>query len=233
MAKIYQIGILPAFLNGIYEGDISFEYIQTVSNFGLGTVNGLKGELVALDGVFYQIDEFGKASLVNPKNSTPFALVSQFDVYKTLPLENIQSLNNLKQTLLNFMETQNIFYMFRIDGIFTDMHIRSENCKYTTHQSLGELLPAIQKKQTLKKTEGTLVGSFCPSYSKSLTIENFHFHYINQERTLGGHVFDLDLEKAKVQMQKSHELMVHAFQTTDFYQCDLEVDITSELKKIE
>ncbi len=233
MAKIYQVGVLPAFLNGVYWGDITFETIQKMGNFGLGTVNGMKGELVALDGEFYQMDEFGKASKVNPTNATPFIVVSQFQPDKTLELKNISSLKDLGQKLLSEMETPNIFYMFRIDGVFTNMHIRSENCQFLTKKPLGELLPAIQKKQTLEHSEGTLVVSFCPSYSKGLTIGNFHFHYINQERTLGGHVFDLKLEIAQVQIQKIHEIQIQLFKTEDFYQCDIGVDIESALKKIE
>ena len=166
-------------------------------------------------------------------NVGPFALVSQFEPYKTLPLQNISSLKDLNQKIAAEMETPNLFYMFRIDGLFTNMHLRSENCQYITHQHLGALLPAIQKKQTLAQTEGTLVVSFCPSYSKSLTIENFHYHYINKERTLGGHVFDLNLVQAQLQMQKSHALMIQVFETADFYQCNLDVDIPAELKKIE
>ena len=233
MAKIYQFGILPAFLNGIYEGDVPFEHIQKLGNFGLGTVNGLKGELIALDGEFYQMDELGQASKVNPKNATPFALVSQFEPYKTFLIQNIPTLKELNQKIVAEMETTNIFYMLRIDGIFTNVHLRSENCQYVTHHPLGDLLPAIQKKQTLLISEGTLVVSFCPSYSKSLTIENFHYHYINKERTLGGHVFDLNLVQAQLQMQKSHEFMLQVFETDDFYQCNLDVDIPAVLKKIE
>lgn len=233
MAKIYQVGVLPAFLNGVYEGDVTFEQIQKLGNFGLGTVNGLKGELLALDGEFYQMDQLGKASKVNPKNATPFALVSQFVAYKTLQLQNIQSLNELNQKLLSEMDSPNIFYMFRIDGVFRELRIRSENCEYINHRRLGELLPVIQKKQTLAQSEGTLVASFCPAYCRSFTIENFHYHYINRERTLGGHVFDLKLEQAQLQMQKSHEFMVQLFQTDDFYKCSMDVDIATELKKIE
>lgn len=233
MAKIYQIGVLPAFLNGIYEGDVSFEQIQKLGDFGLGAVNQLKGELVGLDGEFYQMDEWGKASKVNPQNTTPFALVSQFIVYKKLRLHNIQSLEDLTKKILSVMETPNIFYMFRIDGVFKDLHIRNESCQFITHQPLGELLPKIQKKQTLEESEGTLVASFCPSYCRSFTIENFHFHYINKERTLGGHVFNLKLEQAELQMQKSHEFMIQVFQTDDFYKCSMDVDIPTELKKIE
>jgi len=62
---------------------------------------------------------------------------------------------------------------------------------------------------------------------------NFHYHYINKERTLGGHVFDLNLVQAQLQMQKSHEFMLQVFETDDFYQCNLDVDIPAVLKKIE
>ena len=232
MAKIYQIGVLPAFLNGLYEGDISFESIQKKGNFGLGTVNGLKGELVAVDGEFYQMDECGKASIVNPKNATPFALVSQFKADKIIKLQKINSMQNLCQKLLSEMETPNIFYMFRIDGCFKNLNIRSENCQFSTNQRLGELLPAIQKKQTLKYAEGTLVGSFCPSYSQSFTIVNFHFHFINQERTLGGHVFDLIIEQAQCQIQKIHAFEIQVFKTSDFYQSDMLFENEPVLKKI-
>lgn len=233
MVKIYQIGVLPAFMNGIYEGDIPFKKIEKLGDLGLGTVNGLKGELVVLDGDYYQMDESGRASKVNPLDATPFTIVTKLTLFKTVSLEHINNLDEVSKCIEKVMDTPNVFYMFRIDGVFSDVHLRSEHCEMMTHQPLYELLPSIQKKFTLEKSEGTIVGTFCPAYSAGFTIQNFHYHYINRDRTFGGHVFDVKIEHAILKLQKSHEFDLQVFQTPDFYQCSLDVDMQAALKKVE
>ena len=48
-------------------------------NFGLGTLNGLDGEVVILDGQPYQQGAEGASVLVDPSAQTPFMCTTSFD----------------------------------------------------------------------------------------------------------------------------------------------------------
>ena len=58
---LYQTSTINALLNGVYDGEVTFQELKEHGNFGLGTVDALDGEMIALDGKFYQIKTDGKA----------------------------------------------------------------------------------------------------------------------------------------------------------------------------
>jgi len=75
---VYQIGTIRSLLTGVYEGDLRFDELAHYGDFGLGTFDGVSGEMVALDGHFYRIDAEGRAHAVDPEMKTPFAVVAHF-----------------------------------------------------------------------------------------------------------------------------------------------------------
>ena len=52
---------------------------RQTADFGLGTLDALDGEMVALDGGFYQIRADGRAYAVDGQKKTPFAVVTFFE----------------------------------------------------------------------------------------------------------------------------------------------------------
>lgn len=49
MAVFFQVGALISFFQGMYNGDYSFADLAKQGNFGLGTLNGVDGEVIAID----------------------------------------------------------------------------------------------------------------------------------------------------------------------------------------
>ena len=47
---LFQASTIGALLEGAYEGDLSFAELAEHGDLGLGTLNGLDGEMIALDG---------------------------------------------------------------------------------------------------------------------------------------------------------------------------------------
>ena len=56
---LFQASTIGALLDGAYEGDLSFAELAEHGDLGLGTLNGLDGEMIALDGRFYRADVEG------------------------------------------------------------------------------------------------------------------------------------------------------------------------------
>ena len=58
---LVQVSTIDAILNGLYEGMTDFKTLQTYGDFGIGTFVGLDGEMISLDGRFYQVKADGIA----------------------------------------------------------------------------------------------------------------------------------------------------------------------------
>lgn len=57
---LFQTSTIEALLGGNYDGDVTFAELGARGDFGLGTLDALDGEMVALDGAFYQIKAGGR-----------------------------------------------------------------------------------------------------------------------------------------------------------------------------
>ena len=52
---LFQVSTIDALLEGVYDGDLTFEELKNQGDLGIGTFNALDGEMIGLDGEFYQI----------------------------------------------------------------------------------------------------------------------------------------------------------------------------------
>jgi len=68
---IFQIGVMSALLDGVYDGDLTLADLLAHGDFGLGTFDALDGELVALDGIPFQLRSDGTARQAAPEQITP------------------------------------------------------------------------------------------------------------------------------------------------------------------
>src|SRR5262245_45786207 len=71
--SIFQTSTLDALLDGAYEGDVTFAELARQGDFGIGTLQGLDGEMIALDGDFFVARVDGRVSPVPAETKTPFA----------------------------------------------------------------------------------------------------------------------------------------------------------------
>src|SRR3990167_3545524 len=198
MTTFYQAGLILGMLQGVYDGDVSFKTVAEHGDTGLGTLNGVDGEMIAVDGTFYRVDVNGVASVIGDSALTPFSVVAKFQPTIAVPVEHIATIQDLNAVLDKHLPTKNIFYMIRIEGQFAWLSVRSESCQTGSRKPLAETLPKLQKTYELKNMAGSVVPTCPPSYSAGFTIPGYHHHFIDQARTTGGHVFDLRLTSGKV-----------------------------------
>ncbi len=76
--KLFQVSLLQALSQGDYEGHLSISDLKKHGDIGLGTFDGLDGELIMLDGIVYRASADGSVSVVE-EDTTPFACVSFMD----------------------------------------------------------------------------------------------------------------------------------------------------------
>lgn len=233
MTVFYQAGLFIGMLQGVYEGDVDFKTLAKHGDFGLGTFDGVDGELVAVNGKFFRIDADGVATIIAPEKKTPFAVVSKFQKTTAFTIENINSLADLSKVLDNHISTPNIFYMLRIDAELEWIKLRSESCQTPPYRPLADTLPQLQRSFELAHSSGILVISRCPAYSAAFTIPNYHYHYITNDETTGGHVFDLKLKTGKVMINAIREFNMILMNNETFDKADLKIDIQAAIAKIE
>jgi acetolactate decarboxylase len=233
MSTFFQVGTLAGFLQGIYDGDVEFAELAKHGNFGLGTVNGVDGEMIAVDGEFYRVDSKGIASIIPPSQCTPFAVVNEFKTVPSFAINNIPNMKTLNALLDEKITTHNIFYMIRIDGEMEWMHLRSESCQVREYRPLAETLPELQTNFELTNSVGTLVVTRCPNYSGGITIPGYHYHYLDDKRSTGGHVFDLKIKSAQVMINPLRKFTMAINTTAEFDNAKLEIEAMAALQKIE
>jgi len=190
---LYQVSTLDALMAGLYDGVQSIGELSRHGDFGLGTFDALDGEMVVLDGRFYQVRFDGTTTRVNKRFTTPFACVTFFDKDLTIPLTVPHDWGRIQGVLDGALSSRNAFHAIRIDGTFLFVKTRSvprQEKPYT--RKLAEIA-AEQSVFEMRNITGTIVGFFCPYYSKGANLPGFHLHFISQDRTQGGHVLEASL----------------------------------------
>lgn len=193
----FQAGVLTALMEGVFEGDTTFADLGKHGDMGIGTFNGLDGEMAAVDGVFYRIKLDGTATPALGGDTTPFATVARFSPDKKIMLGPVDGFKALTAQLDKELPTQNIVYAVRIDGLFTHVKARSVPGYQRPYPKLTDIVKT-QSHLPYENVEGTLVGFRFPEYAKGVNVSGWHLHFLTKDRKRGGHVLDIRFEKAVV-----------------------------------
>src|SRR4051812_5470448 len=162
---LYQVSTSTALVEGVYDGTVTIGDLKQRGNFGLGTFDDLDGEMVALDGGFYQVRGRGEVNLAADTTEVPFAVVTDFRAERTFTLGRISSLEDLAAQLDRQRATDNLFYAVRIGGHFSRIKARAIS-KTESGVPLIEAA-AHQVEYELADVAGTLVGFWTPIYART------------------------------------------------------------------
>jgi acetolactate decarboxylase len=175
-----QASNLTALMNGVYDGDMTFAQLKQRGDFGLGTLDMLDGELVALDGKFYQVKADGIVYPVAPNMKTPFAAVTFFKREQLFHLNGTLNYKLFRQVLDEKLLSLNLPYAIRIRSKFLYLKFRSVPKQNPPYQPLEQ---AIKNQVIFEKSNitGTLVGFRMPSYLTGGHLLDGEFQNINAE----------------------------------------------------
>lgn len=228
---VFQYSTIDALLAGLYEGDMTMAELARKGDFGLGTLNGIDGELVVLDGVGYHVSAGGAAVVAPGAAAIPFATVSFFGGDRTLDLGAIDSLAALNEAVAAGLPSKNVFWAIRIDGVFPSVKARAIPKQSPPYAPLAEV--AKQQVIVTLSGEGTLVGYYSPPFVKGVNVPGFHWHFLTADRARGGHVLDCSLNPATALLDELRTLTVRLPASTEFDGLDLSGDKTGELHAVE
>ncbi len=229
---LYQVSTIEALLDGQYDGQATLSQLAEHGDLGLGTFNGLDGEMIVLDGRFFQVRADGKAYAASPETRTPFAAVTRFQPKETYTLTDVASLDDLQQRLLEKLPGPNIFYALRVTGEFAYAKTRSVPRQTKPYPPLADVTKT-QPTFEFHDTAGTLVGFYCPAFAGKLNVPGFHLHLLTQDETAGGHLLNLRAAKLNVAVDATPGFFLALPAGEAFQQVDLGKDRSQELKRVE
>ena len=164
---LFQASTIGALLEGAFEGDVTFDELAEHGDLGLGTLNGLDGEMIAIDGGFYRADVDGYCEPIAPEARTPFAALAWFEPSFETELEARSSYADLLADLDRVAADPESSCALRIDGEFERILARSVPRQLPPYQTLTEVV-ADQHVFELTEVEGTVVGFRFPDYARGL-----------------------------------------------------------------
>ncbi len=204
---LFQTSTVDALLDGNYDGDVSFAELAERGDFGLGTLDALDGEMVALDGAFFRIGADGRAHLVEGRTKTPFAVVTVFEPGSYETLDATMDLTALCARVDELSGDTSVCCAIRVDGRFAYVRTRSVPRQRKPYPPLAEVVKN-QPVFELSDVRGSLVGFRFPDYAQGLNVAGYHFHFITADRSAGGHVLECRLDGGELRVDREAALRV-------------------------
>jgi acetolactate decarboxylase len=222
--QVTQISTYPALQMGLYDGDVTYAELARMGDFGIGTFDGMDGEMIALGGRFYQARSDGTVRQVESSLETPFATVTFLSAEKRLQTSGpFAAYDELKAYLATVAPPENRPYAIRVDGTFPTLLIRSIPKQSEPYPPLADVV-AQQTTWELKNLHGTLVGYWFPEYLSALNAPGYHLHFISDDRQIAGHVLECSLDAAVIAIEPLDRVTLQIPETPAFAEADFNGD---------
>ena len=224
---LFQVSTSGALVQGVYERAVSSNLLLNYGDFGLGTFENLDGEMVVLDGAIYQVRSDGKVTKIEKDVGTPFAVVTHFVADQDQMIQNASSFKDLTKICDRYRDSDNLFYAFRIDGLFGHVHTRA--MRETLEGLPLAKAAAIQPEFEFTGVDGTLVGIWAPQFSSALNIAGYHFHFLSEDRSKGGHLLECSGKHLRIRVERLNDFHLSLPESEEFLRADLTKDTSTDL----
>jgi len=202
---VFQASTIGALLEGAYEGDVTFAELAEHGDLGLGTLNALDGEMIAVDGRFFRADLAGTVHKIDSSARTPFAVLVWFSPTVEFEVQGALSQDELEARIDAALPAGTAACAVRVDGEFDTIRARSVGRQRPPYRPLGEVVKD-QQVFEVHDVRGTIVGFRFPDYSEGVEVSGYHLHFISEDRRRGGHVLDCNPRRAFVRLDPSTDL---------------------------
>ena len=214
---------MGALLDGIYDGDCSVEHLLTRGDFGVGTFNALDGEMLILEGTCYRLSSDGTVGATTPTQLTPFAVVTRFEAHVSHRIDEPHTAERLHDLLVALTPSDNYLYAYRIIGDFEFVRTRTVARQEQPYRRLVEVTKG-EPVQVFPKVTGDIVGFRTPVFQQGIGIAGDHAHFIDEDRTQGGHVLDFAVTRGTLEVCIGTDLHLELPTTVAFERADLDDD---------
>ncbi|MCP4150384.1 MAG: acetolactate decarboxylase [bacterium] len=229
----FQVSTATAVFEKVYDGEVSFGELKRYGNLGIGLVNSIDGEFLAVDGQYYQFKVDAGAHLLPDSTKTPTANITWFESEKSVVSDEPMDFDKFTKYLDTLTGTKNIFYAFRIEGLFKHVKTRSVPKQEKPYLPLLEVVKQ-NRIFEYNNQKGTAVGFWVPHFMTGLAVTGYHLHFITDDRKFGGHLLECSPENVKIDIENIYGFQVVLPEnTTEFDNAKLVRDIARDVKTVE
>lgn len=229
---IFQVGTFDALLKSNFEGSYTAGNLTREGDLGIGTLDALDGELILLDGTVYDVKSDGIAYVVPADTTVPFATVTFFEPDITFTEPDAGNLSALTRDIGAKLPTENHFYAVKITGTFPKVTARSVPRQEKPYPNLTAAV-ANQSVFEFRNVTGTVVGFITPEYVQGINVPGYHLHFLTENRTRGGHLLDLTVRNATVELDTTSRFAMVLPEEGSFTTLRLGGDISADTAFVE
>jgi acetolactate decarboxylase len=233
---MYQVSTLQALALGYTKPVTEVSELLAHGDTGLGTFEDVNGEMIVAGGRCWQAADDGAVKEATPDTGVPFASVTSLEGGREFSLGAVGGISALKTELDIRVEEDfglNSMHVARIDGVFEVVRARSEAGYRSHHVELKDILGKTQKDFSFENTRGTLVCVYYPDYMDGINAPGWHLHYVSEDRTQGGHVFELSMIEGHVTLKKISRIEIQLPWEPAFDTYALKEASGDDIKKVE
>jgi acetolactate decarboxylase len=205
--ELFQTSTVQALLSGAFDGDVTLAEVLEHGDLGLGTLDGLDGELIVVDGEAWQAMLDGSLRKPPLESRTPYAVVVPFTPGRPVALGGGLRQSDLDPLLRHHMGEREGPTAVRIDGSFEVAHVRSVPKQTPPYPPLADAI-AQQQVTELRDFDGTMVGFCFPSALDGIEMAGWHLHLLTADRARGGHVLSFTLRAGTALVDEATALHV-------------------------
>ncbi|MBT6116740.1 MAG: acetolactate decarboxylase [Rhodospirillaceae bacterium] len=217
---VVQYSTLDALKAGLFDGQITYGEMARYGDFGVGTFNGIDGEMLGFGGRFWRIREDGRPEAVTPETETPFAVVTFFDRDRVFALPQGLDFKALAERLTGELPSANTPVAVMIHGRFPKLTVRAPRPKAPPYPTLAEALKD-EVVWHLEDQTGTLAGFWFPAWLGGINAPVWHLHFLSDDHSRGGHVLDLTTGEGEVALDPTPRLTIILPESAGFDGADL------------
>jgi acetolactate decarboxylase len=207
MGKIVQFSTIGALMSGYFSGEFSLhDELSQRHAFGLGCSDGANGELTIFNGVLWEATADEELHNPDKHEKVPFVQITSFRPEKSCDVENI-SHENAEQLLGEEIRNENIFLAICIEARFDKLVIRRPRRAGKCKRTVREIVQS-QQVDTLYDIHGKLIGFWTPELFGRISVPGFHFHFINKEENISGHVLEYYASKGIMQFEEKQTIEI-------------------------
>lgn len=203
---LYQLSSMAALKAGVYDGFRAYADVKLHGDFGIGTFEGIDGEMIELDGTVYQVSADGHVYKPDDSTQACYATVTFFDDDKTIPLNQPMDYAQLR-TWLDGVVPTNFPCAIRIDGTFEYIKTRSVHSQSKPYPPLDDVV----KNQVVfefTNVTGTAAGFRFPAFMDGVQAPSYHLHFLTQDRKAGGHLLECRIWNASVRVDFTRKFLM-------------------------
>ena len=234
-SKMYQVSTLQALALGYSRAVITIEELVKHGNTGLGTFENVDGEMILMDGKCFRAMEDGTVVEEGKDTGVPFCAIADLNKKRTFDISDVPNMDALRELLTLQIEEDfglNSMHVVRIDGLFGKIDARSEAPFRSHHVTLQTILSKNQRAFVFENIRGSLVGVYFPDYMDGINMPGWHLHFISEDRSKGGHVFDMSLQEVTVYLDKISRIEIQLPTEAVFDTYSLKQASEDEIKKV-